>query len=642
MIETLRRFRDVRLWVGLVLVVFQYWILIHPQPPLVARPIHLILGLLLVFLWNPLSTNAMPKWLERVIDAAILAAVIGFAIYYWLSVARIEDRIEDVSPVLNQDVIFGCILVVLLLEGVRRTTGWILVWVILAFLLYGAFGFLLPFGGFRGFGLHEYVEILVLTTSGILGVTTETSVTFVFYFIAFGVVYAAIGGGRLFIDLAIRIVGRATGGSQKVAVIGSSLMGTITGSAVANVAAVGVFTIPLMRQSGVSANRAAATEAIASTGGQLMPPVMGVAAFVMAELLGVPYAKIALAGVIPALAYYAAIFILADLNARKTGLGTLPAAAVENVDPVLPRLHLLLPPLVLIAALILDYSAQTAAMYATVACFPVAFIGKTDRLSFDKVIDMVRDAGRQAAEIAVPIASIGIVIAVAIQSNLALKFSAGLISFGGGALAGSLILIVIGCIIMGMGLPTVAAYIIGAVLYAPALQKLGIPQLSAHFFVMYYCVLSMVTPPVALAAYAAAGLAKSSPWTTGWYAFQMSFVAFLIPFAFIADPALLFQGPLVNVIIASAGLLVPTGIWAIGVTGYFRQDLSWPERILMMVCAVVAIIAPTASLLWIIGNGVGIAFLVVKWRFLSLGFKPPVKHLAGNGSAVPKSSEDLP
>ncbi|MGH6726874.1 MAG: TRAP transporter permease [Pseudolabrys sp.] len=617
----LRIFRDVRLWAGLTLVGFQYWILIHPQPPLVARPTHLILALLLVFLWNPLQGGKIPRWLGHAIDGVMVAAVVGFAVYYWLSLTRIGDRIENVSPVFASDTIFGIILVVLLLEAVRRTTGWILVWVILAFLAYGEFAFLLPFGGFRGFGLEEYVEILTLTTSGIFGVTTETSVTFVFYFIAFGVVYAAIGGGRLFIDLAIRLVGQATGGSQKVAVVGSSLMGTITGSAVANVAAVGVFTIPLMTQSGVSPERAAATEAIASTGGQLMPPVMGVAAFVMAELLGVPYSKIALAGVIPALAYYVALYMLVDLNARKSGTGTLPGSAISGVGPLLPRLHLLLPPIILIGCMIDDYSAQTAAMYATLSCFPVAFMRRSDWFGPMRLLHMIRDTGRQAAEIAVPIGAIGIIIAIAIQSNLALKFSSGLISVGGGTLAGSLLLIVVGCIIMGMGLPTVAAYIIGAVLYAPALMKLGVPQLAAHFFVMYYCVLSMVTPPVALAAYAAAGLARTSPWTTGWIAFQMSFVAFLIPFAFVADPALLFQGPLLGVVVASVGLIVPTGLWAVGLTGFFRRNLFWPDRIFLMLCGLVAIVAPTGAAAWWIGNGAGVAFLALNWRFPAASFE---------------------
>jgi len=617
---SMRILRDVKLWAGLVLVGFQYWILVHPQPPLVARPVHLVLALLLVFLWNPLTDIRMPLWLRRAIDASIFAGTVGFCIYYWLSLTRISDRIENVDAVFTQDVIFGSILVLLLLEGVRRTTGWILVWVILAFLAYGGFAFLLPFGGFRGFGLSEFVEILMLTTSGIFGVTTETSVTFVFYFIAFGVVFAGIGGGRLFIDLAIRLVGRATGGSQKVAVVGSSLMGMITGSAVANVAAVGVFTIPLMVRSGVHKDRAAATEAIASTGGQLMPPVMGVAAFVMAELLGVPYTQIALAGVIPAVAYYVALYILVDLSARKTDSGTLPSQTIQEVEPLLPRLHLLLPPIVLIVCMIYDYSAQTAAMYATVACVPVAFLRRADWFGPARVLEMIRDTGRQAAEIAVPIGAIGIIIAIAIQSNLALKFSAGLISAGGETLAGSLLLIIAGCIIMGMGLPTVAAYIIGAVLYAPALQKLGVPQLTSHFFVMYYCVLSMVTPPVALAAYAAAGLARSSPWTTGWIAFQMSFVAFLIPFAFVADDALLFQGPLFNVLIASLGLFVPTALWAVGITGYCRRDLTWPDRILLMICGVVAIIAPTGATLWWLGNGIGVTFLALNWWFPAISF----------------------
>jgi TRAP transporter 4TM/12TM fusion protein len=620
MSASMRIFRDVRFWIGLALVGFQYWILIHPQPPLVARPVHLVLALLLVFLWNPLTDVRMPVWLRRGIDAVIIGGTAAFTIYYWLSLTRIQDRIENVDAVFTQDIVFGVIFVLLLMEGVRRTTGWILVWVILAFIAYGALAFVLPFGGFRGFALGEFVEILMLTTSGIFGVTTETSVTFVFYFIAFGVVFAAIGGGRLFIDLAIRLVGRATGGSQKVAVVGSSLMGMITGSAVANVAAVGVFTIPLMVKSGVPKDRAAATEAIASTGGQLMPPVMGVAAFVMAELLGIPYTQIALAGVIPAVAYYVALYILVDLSARKTGTGTLPAQTIQEVEPLLPRLHLLLPPIVLIVCMIYDYSAQTAAMYATVACFPVAFLRRSNWFGPDKLLEMIRDTGRQAAEIAVPIGAIGIIIAIAIQSNLALKFSAGLISAGGETLAGSLLLIIAGCIVMGMGLPTVAAYIIGAVLYAPALQKLGVPQLTSHFFVMYYCVLSMVTPPVALAAYAAAGLARSSPWNTGWIAFQMSFVAFLIPFAFVADSALLFQGPIIGVFIASLGLFIPTGLWAVGITGFCKRDLTWPDRILLMICGVVAIIAPTGAMLWWLGNGVGVVFLALNWRFPAVSF----------------------
>jgi TRAP transporter 4TM/12TM fusion protein len=459
-----------------------------------------------------------------------------------------------------------------------------------------------------------------MTTSGILGVTTETSVNFVFYFVAFGVVYSAVGGGQLFIDLAMRLVGTSRGGSAKVAIVGSSLMGTISGSAVANVTATGVFSIPLMKRSGLSAAHAGATEAIASTGGQLMPPVMGVAAFVMAELLGLPYSQIALAGVVPALAFYVAIYLGADLHARKSGLGTLSREDIGEVPPVLARLHLLLPPVVLVAALALGISAQMSATYAAIACFPLAFVRRENRLDLAALAGMVRDLGRQMAEIAAPIAAIGIIIAIAIQSNLALKFASAVIAAGGGTLFGSLILVVIGCIIMGMGLPTVAAYIIGAILYVPALRDLGIPPLNAHFFVMYYCVLSMVTPPVALASYAAAGLAGASPMRTSIVAFRMSLAAFLVPFAFVVDSGLLFQGSPAQIAIASLGLLISTAIWATGLIGYGARPLAWGDRVLLLACGVVAIVAPTASLMWAAGVGIAAIFLLLNWiwpRFTS-------------------------
>jgi TRAP transporter 4TM/12TM fusion protein len=634
--NALRQLIDPRLFIAAILVAFQYWILLHPQQPLFERPVHLILLLFLVFLWFPLTTPRLPALVRRIIDLAVLASVLAVAAYLWFAIPRFETRIDNVSPVFWWDVVFGIILVALLLEAVRRTVGWMLLGVIVAFLLYGAFGYVLPgVFGFRGFGLEEYIEILTMTTSGILGVTTETSVNFVFYFVAFGVVYSAVGGGQLFIDLAMRLVGTSRGGSAKVAIVGSSLMGTISGSAVANVTATGVFSIPLMRRSGLSAEHAGATEAIASTGGQLMPPVMGVAAFVMAELLGTPYQSIALAGVIPALAYYIALYIGADLEARKTGLGTLAREDFQDTPAILPRLHLLLPPIVLIVMLFLDTSAQLSATYATLICFPIAFIRRENYLSLDDLLKMVRDLGRQMAEIAIPIAAIGIIIAIAIQSNVALKFASGVISAGGGTIFGSLLLVVIGCIIMGMGLPTVAAYIIGAILYVPALRDLGVPLLGAHFFVMYYCVLSMVTPPVALASYAAAGLAGASPMKTGLIAFRMSFVAFLVPFAFVLDPALLFQTSIVNSLVSCTGLLISTAIWAIGLVGYCVRPLGWGDRVLLMLCGIVAIVAPTISLWWLVSVGIAILFLLINWRYprFTFGQFAPRKAVAPAGEA---------
>jgi TRAP-type uncharacterized transport system fused permease subunit len=295
----------------------------------------------------------------------------------------------------------------------------------------------------------------------------------------------------------------------------------------------------------------------------------------------------------------------------------------------------LLPPVVLIVMLFLDTSAQLSATYATLICFPIAFVRRENYLSLNDLLKMVRDLGRQMAEIAIPIAAIGIIIAIAIQSNVALKFASGVISAGGGTIFGSLLLVVIGCIIMGMGLPTVAAYIIGAILYVPALRDLGVPLLGAHFFVMYYCVLSMVTPPVALASYAAAGLAGASPMKTGLIAFRMSFVAFLVPFAFVMDPALLFQTTVLDSIVSCTGLLISTAVWAIGLVGYGVRRLGWGDRVLLMLCGIVAIVAPTVSLWWLVSIGVAVAFLLINWRFprFTLGQLSPRKPAAQPGEA---------
>lgn len=599
-------------WVALGFILFQYWILYNPQQPQMERPIHLMFALLLTFLSRPVTLKNWSKVTSGLLNGFWLVTILIISGYFWLEMGRLQTRMENVSPVFWYDTAIAVALVLVLIEGVRRTVGNVLVAVIGAFLLYGFFGYVVPGTfGFSGLGLSQYAEILVMTTSGILGVTTETSVNFIFYFIVFGVVYSAVGGGGLFIDLAMKLVGKTRGGGAKVSIIGSSLMGTISGSAVANVTSTGVFTIPLMRKTGIDGERAAATEAIASTGGQLMPPIMGIAAFVMAELLIIPYAQIALAGLIPALAFYFALFVSSDLYARKTNVGTLTDADFKDVARVLPRLHLLAPPIILILFLVAGYSAQLAATYATLTCLFVPFLRKSTHYSLNTLPAMVAASGQQAAVIAVPIASIGIVIAVAIQSNLALKFASSLVGAGGGSYVVSLLMVIVGCIIMGMGLPTVAAYIIGAILYVPALESLGVSPLEAHFFVMYFCVLSMVTPPVSLASFAAAGVANTDAIKTSLVAFRMCAVAFLIPFAFIADDALLFQGTATEIGIAGVGLILSTVLWSMGLTGYISRNMNWFERLLLMLCGASAMVSKTGSTIWMIGMGVGLLYVFV-------------------------------
>jgi TRAP transporter 4TM/12TM fusion protein len=345
-----------------------------------------------------------------------------------------------------------------------------------------------------------------------------------------------------------------------------------------------------------------------------MPPVMGIAAFVMAELLAVPYARIALAGLIPALAYYFALYMIVDLKAKHRNLGNLTAADLAGIQPILRRAQLFVPPLVLIALLASDYSATTAAMAASVSALIVCWMRRDTRLSLRGFVDMIEEIAKQAAEVAVPIVAIGIIVAVAIQSNLALKFSTQLIALSGGTLIGAMLVIIAGCIVMGMGLPTVAAYIIGAILFVPALTKLGIAPLQAHFFVMYYCVLSMITPPVALASYAAAGIAKADSIKTGWLAFKLSLVLFLIPFAFAFDGALLWEGPLLTIAFAFASMMAATFAWAVFLEGYLNGAIGWVERCAHCAAALLVIFAPTGTAWWAVGCA--LIVLLVVWSLL--------------------------
>ena len=588
-----------RTFLGVSWLVFQLYIIWYPQAPLVQRPLHLILALALFFLWNPLNSRRLgPGW-GVVVDSILTAATCAGGAYYLLSSTRLTERMEGIDPVGVVDICFGILLLTVLLEAVRRAVGWSLLTVLLLFLGYAFVGQWVPgWLSFSGFSLEQAVEILTMSLNGILGITTQTSLQFVFYFIVFGAVYSSIGGSQLFIDIGLRLGGQHRAGAAKAAVVSSSLMGSISGSAVANVAATGVFTIPLMRKAGYSRERSAAIEAISSTGGQLMPPIMGVAAFLLAEMLQTDYTSVALAGLIPALAFYATIFVQVDLDARKTGVGTVQSEITGTHPPILGRIYLLTPPAVLVLVLLSGYSATYAATVATAACIVIGLVQPGDRLDLRRPVGALIGGTRQASQVAIPISAIGIIIAVAIQSNLALKFSSQLVAGGEGSWLGSMLLIMLGCLIMGTGLPTVAAYIIGAILFVPTLLEMNISEMQAHFFVMYYCVLSMITPPVALASYTAAGIAGSQTMQTSLLACRLSFVSFLIPFAFVFDPHLLGEGSLGWVAVAFLSLLAGSASWAVALVGYLNRSLGLVERLLIAAGSVVLIFAPTATLPW--------------------------------------------
>lgn len=587
-----------------------YW----PDPPMLAAPVHVFMAMAVTTLLLPFGfASPVAKAVGRVVEMAMVAACLLIAVHYVVDLDRMQTRLPYVDDVFPIDKVVFLVGTAALLEGVRRCVGWSLLIMILIFLAYAAFGYLVPGPlGFSGFDLAQLSDIMSMNTDGLFGVTATTSINFVFYFIMFGAIFASTGGGQLFIDIAMMAAGQLTGGAAKAALIGSALFGTISGSAVSNVAAVGVLTIPLMRRSGYTAEQAAATEAIGSTGGQLMPPVMGIAAFVMADLLGIPYTRIALAGVIPALAFYGALFLIVDLRARKTGVGTIVFDA-SSVEPLKPRLHLLAGPIIMLGMLFAGYSAPFAAFYSSVIALVVPMLRKGTRYDVKKLYEIALDVPKQMALLSIPLCTIGIIMAAATQSNLALKFVTGLTVLGGGYLYLSLILIVIGCLIMGMGLPTVAAYIIGSVMFVPALVEMGVDRLAANFFVMFFCVLSMVTPPVALASFAAAGMAKANTMKTGMLATGLGAVSFLIPFGFVTDPIILWSGPIVPILIAFFGMMCAICAWAIFIQGWMHQNLSWPERLLCLAVCVGIVLVHSLTLVWF-------ALLAIFWLFMGWCF----------------------
>ncbi|HUF61839.1 MAG TPA: TRAP transporter fused permease subunit [Verrucomicrobiales bacterium] len=547
-----------RTCVGMACLLFHFGLLAYPLPPLPQRAIHLAFALALVLAWNPLPK---PVPLRRTIDGLLLAGAAAAALYYLVAGTRLESRMEMIDPVFAIDRLAGGLLILLLLETVRRCVGWNLLSVLLLALVYGFFGRWFPDWAswplvpdllrFGGFSMNDAVENLTMTTDGVLGFTTATSVDLVFYFVVFGAFYSAIGGSRFLMDAGLRLAGSGPSNPARAAIVASSLMGSVSGSAVANVATTGFLTIPLMRRCGYTSTQAAGIEAIASTGGQLLPPIMGVAAFVMAERLEIPYPQIALAGLIPALAFYLTLF----LTARNPASPSASAATTSRLptESLRRRLYLLLPIAVLLA---LFAMGKPPALSAAAACGVCLLLGCLAPLASRTSLSVWRDALdsgiRRAAEVAVPIAAIGIVITVAVQSGLALRFSVELVEMSAGHSAAGLLLVMGGCLVLGMGLPTVAAYVLGATLLAPALLEIGIPELSAHFFIFYYCVLSMVTPPVALASATAAGLAAAPFLSVCIHALRLGVPAFLLPCLFVFEPALLAQGSVLRVVAAAA------------------------------------------------------------------------------------------
>ncbi len=545
----------------------------HPFRPFdtwTIRLIHLSLGMVIVFLTFPIAKTrkiAIPDFV-----LAILGILVGAYVMVFM-----DDIIARFALPTTMDLVMGAICIILVLEMTRRVIGLPMVIIAIAFILYAYFGRLMPgILAHRGFSISRIIDHLYLYLEGIYGVPLGVSATFVILFIIFGAFLEATKTGDFMMNLANSVAGTARGGPAKIAVFASALFGTISGSAVANVAATGSYTIPLMKKTGYSPQFAGAVEAGASTGGQLMPPIMGAAAFVMAEITGIPYTTIILAALIPAILYFGTVLIAVHLEALKRGLRGLSKEEILSKRSVfLEGGHLIIPLVVLLYVMvILRMSPMMAAVWAIGAALVVSLLRKWSRLGPKGLLKALEKGAKGALAVMAACACAGIIIGIITLTGLGLRFTGIVTDLGGGNLILTLLLVKIASYILGMGVPTTAAYIMVAVIAAPALIGLGLPVLAAHFFVFYSAIISAITPPVALAAFAGAGIAGTDPMKTGLAAFRLSWVIHILSFLFVLIPGLLIIGESIWVI------LIATIVSAIAILILSFASVGWMIRAL--------------------------------------------------------------
>jgi len=584
-------------------------------PPMKQRVFHLAFILFLVFFLFPATTRS-PKdrvpWYDIVL--AITALASNFYIFF------VFDQVAfrfDIS-ISFTNFLIGLVALLLIVEATRRAVGKELVILCVVSVLYMLFGNFFP-GVFRyrGMSLMRLVEFMAWTTDGPYGIVLQVSASYIFTFIYFGVLISKTGIGDLFNDLAVSLFGRTRGGGAKVAVVASSAMGTISGIAVANVATTGSFTIPLMKKVGYTPSFAAAVEAVASTGGQIMPPVMGASAFIMAGILGIPYFSVIKAAFIPALLYYFALFLAVDLRALAIGLKGLKKEELPSIKKaILERGHMLIPIVLLVALLVRGFSPLFSVFYSIVATMVISLINKTTRISYKQFIDSLVEGAQKALPIATACAVVGFTVGMVGATGLGSVLGQWIIGLAGDVKFIALILIAISSLILGVGLPPTACYIVVAVIAAPILVELmEIRPLAAHLYVYYYGMLAVITPPVALASFTAAGLVGESPYKVGWEAFRLGAPAYIIPFVFITSPSLMlfdvtFEGLVLGLL---RGIIMAIAM-ATSLQGYIFEKINYLSRVLLFVSAVLIMYSAT----WSDIAGIVMASIVLLIHFLRM------------------------
>ncbi len=550
--------------------------------PLQQRGILLFASLFIGFVIYAINGKKRDLKRDRVpiYDIIIALSLLVSGIYFFISTTPSKVLNRGVWGPTTFELIFGITITILILELTRRSVGMPIVIVALLFLGYAIFGPYLPGDlNHKAYTLFDLSEYLFWTTEGVFSIPLGACATFVIVFIIFGAFLDKLGGGEFFIRLAYSVAGHIKGGPALTSVISSALMGMISGSSVSNVVTTGTFTIPLMKKTGYRPLFAAAVEAVSSTGGQFMPPVMGVAAFVMSDMTDIPYWKIALSAFIPAFLYFLSIGIMVYLEADKEGLEGIPKSETPPFWKTLGEgLHLIIPVFILVYELmILKASPQKAGVYTVAATIIVGILEKYIKkryIPWREILDALKAGTMIMVPVVAASATAGLVIGIVSLTGLGVFFSKIIIQIAHGNLLGTLILSMVACILLGMGVPTTAAYIITSILTVPVIIKLGIGLLPAHLFVLYFAVLSFITPPVALSAYAASGIAGTNAMKTGYMAWKLGLAGFFVPFMFVFNPSLLLQGNVIDIIIYTAIAIFGISFLAISLEGWYKGRLS--------------------------------------------------------------------
>jgi TRAP transporter 4TM/12TM fusion protein len=580
---TVRALRWTVAAIAVAMSLYHMWVAgFGPPEALIFRGTHLLFALTLVFLLYPLRPGG--GWAARASDLVWMMLGWAAVLHIFVDYQAFTNRIIYIDELTPWDKFYGVVLVLVVLEGTRRVIGWALPLTALVFIAYASL--------FTQVKFPVLLEQLYYSTEGIFGSTLGVSASYVMLFVLFGAFMERSGTGQLFMDFAMSITGHQAGGPGKVAVVSSSLFGTVSGSAVANVMVDGPITIPLMKRTGFKPPFAAAVESVASTGGQLMPPIMGAAAFVMAEFLAVPYATVALWAAIPALLYYLAVFFAVHFVAKREGLAGVPRAELPRLPRVMAeRGHLFIPIGIILVGLFMGYSAPLSALVAALACLPVALLRATTRqgIGWRSVLGALEEGARNTLAVAMACACAGLVIGCVTITGLGITFTQFVIALAQNSLVLALVFTALAGIVLGMGMPTTPAYIVMVSLLVPAIIKLGAATPAAHMFAFYFAILSAITPPVALAVFAAAGLAKANMWSTGWAAMRAAAPAYIVPFMFVYEPALLLIGDWTTSLHATASASLGVILLAAGLFGYLVRPASAWQRAVLVVAALLLI-----------------------------------------------------